>query len=950
MKNFKLIMITLIITICFFFISSCSQKKISELNNKSQKLPFSNKITTGKLENGITYYIIKNKYPEKKIEFRLNVLTGSLNETEEEQGIAHFVEHMAFNGTKNFKHNELVSFLEEAGLTFGKHSNAYTSTNVTDYQLTIPSDRKDLVKKAYIIMADWANGLLFNPEEIDKEKGVIMEEWRMRKSAGSRIRKKFNKTLFANSRYPKRDPIGKMDIIKNADRKLLKGYYDKWYTPGNMSVIVVGDIDIQETVKDIETAFSGIKKRKTPRKKDDTIPYLEGLRVVSISDPEFKGLRCGFDFLWQDKKIISLNDFEKRVYKNTALSMFRKRLNLKISEKKLPMLRAFSTVRDLVPGTDIGRFIFIPARKQVKKGFEALFTEMERVKKFGFTNTELEQYKKEIFTFLREKARPDKRFESADLANKIISYDIKKDYILDPQTKLDLYEKIFKTISTDKINSAFSDILSAKSKIASVLMHESDKGLAISKKEIEELLKKASIKNLKPYFLEKPRKGFMEKAPKGGKIISSSKIDSVDAKIYTLSNNVKIIVKKNNFNPGEFFVKGMKKGGYSTLEGDDFRISLHTSEIINESGFKNIKPREIPGLLAGKQVNISPFSSDYFVGFSGRGTTSDAKTLFEMLHLYFTQPDVDEKILENYKTGLRETLENNKKNKMYNFINDAWVKINNSNYRSKKLGKKDIELLEKGRILKVYNKLFSGIDSYIFTITGDIDEKQILKLASVYMGGIKPENIKSDYKNRNVEFKKNTTGKNIIISGGGEVENRATVKILFQKKADFSIENSLKALLLKKIIETKMRTQIREEKGGVYSISEYLRLKPYPYPKFSSTISFTCDPARVLEIIDATRVILKNIHNNGITKEELDNAKNQLLTTIKTFYKDNLFWVSSLCSYNLFDWPFEKLAQKKKMIEALTIDDINKIAGQYLITDKGYTLIFAPEKIEVPNA
>ncbi len=949
MKRFIFNVISILIICCFFVMSSCLPKKTTLVNNEIQKLAFSNKIITGKLENGLTYYVVKNKFPEKKIEFRLNVRTGSLNESEEERGVAHFVEHMAFNGIKHFKHNELISFMEEAGLTFGKHSNAYTSTNVTDYQLTIPSDRKDLVKKAYIIMADWAGGLLFNPDEINKEKGVIIEEWRMRKSAGSRMRTKFNKVLLENSRYPERDAIGKMHIIKNADKKLLKGYYDEWYTPENISVIVVGDVDIEETIKDIKTTFAPIKKKVAGKKEDDTIPYIEGLRVVSISDPEFTGLRCGFDFLWQDTKIATFNDFEKRVYKTTSLAMFRKRLGIKISEKKLPMLRAFAVVKDLVPGTDIGRFVFIPAKKQVRRGFEALFTEMERVKKFGFTSIELEQYKKEVLKSLKEKAMPEKRFESEDLAKEIVDYDIEPDYLLDPQTELELYEKIFATITIDKVNTAFSDILSSKSKIASVFMSESDESLAISRQEIEHLMRKSSLKSLRPYVFEKPREDFMDKAPKGGEIISSSRIASVGATVYTLSNNIKLIIKKNTFNPDEFFVKGMKKGGYSTLEGDDFRIALHTDEIINKSGFKNIKPREIPGLLAAKHVNISPFSSDYFVGFSGGGATADAKALFEMINLYFTQPNVDEKILENYKTGLRETLENNKINKKYNFMQDSMVAINNGNYRSTKLTAKDIELLEKDRVLNVYNKLFSGIDSYVFTISGDFDEKQIVKLASVYMGGITPKNIKSDYKDRNVRFKKNETGKNIILSGAGEVENRATVKILFEKDAEFSLEDSLKIALLKRITATRMRVRLREEKGGVYSISEYLRLKSYPTPRFSKTIGFTCDPGRVFEIVDASNKIIKEIHDKGVRKEELDNAKKQMMTLIKTSYKNNKFWVSSLCSYSLFEWPLDKFMQKHRMINALTLKDINEVAKKYFITNKGYTLIFAPETIKVPN-
>lgn len=936
-----------LIFIFFILISlvSCSSKDKKLYSQPKDELPFSSKIVTGRLENKITYYVVKNKFPQKKIEFRLNVRTGSLNETDEERGIAHFVEHMAFNGTKHFKHNELIEFLEEAGLTFGKHSNAYTSTNVTNYQLTIPSDKKDLVNKAYLIMSDWADGLMFNKDEIEKEKGVITEEWRMRKSASSRIRNEFGKVLYQGSRYPERDPIGEMEIVKNADRNLLKNYYDKWYTPENMSIIIVGDIDINETIIKIKETFSCIKKRNSPPKKDDSIPSIEGLRVISLFDPEFTTISCTYDLLWQDEKIDSLKKLEKRILKETAMELFSKRINQKIITKEIPLLKSFSIVRDLVPGTDIGRFIFLPADKKIKQGFEAIFTEIERAKKFGFTNSEFEEYTKAVLKNLEDNARPEKRFESFELADEIISYDLEKDYLLDPETELKIYKKILSSSKIEDINLQFKKILSSKSAIISITTPESEKHLAPNESEIKDIMKKSALKELEPYFLENLKIKFPDNPKKSGTIISSQKISSADASLYTLSNNAKILIKKTSFNPGEFYITAIKKGGYSVLEGNDFRIGLYAAQIINQSGFKNIKPADIPRLLAGITANISPESSEYTVSYSGQGLAAEAETIFKMLYLYFTQPNVDEKILENYITTLEQTYENNKENKMYNFLHEAGKKINNENYRSLKLEKEDIKLLKSEQILKVYEKLFSGIESYIFTITGDVNEKEIAGLAAKYLGGIEKQGTYSNYKDRNIHFKKNHTGNNIIISGKGEIENKATVKMHYESNADFCIEDSLKISILSNILSSRMRTNIREEKGGVYSINPYLRLSFVPSPKYSAFISFTCDPDRVSEITSAAESIFMEIHDKGVTKEEFETAKKQMLTELEASFKTNEYWLSGLSTYSVFGWPMEKFVNKKAVIDSLATSDINAIAKKYLYPKKGYTLVFEPEKI-----
>lgn len=944
-NGFKKKVSIMIFASCFFAFAGCVHNNLQKNQNNTQGLPFSEKITKGRLKNGLTYYLVKNKYPEKRVEFRLNVRTGSLNETDEEQGLAHFVEHMAFNGTKHFKHNELVEFLEDAGLTFGKHSNAYTSTNVTNYQLSIPSKRKDLIDKAYLIISDWADGLLFNEDEIEKEKGVITEEWRMRKSANSRLGKQLRKVTMAGSRYITRDPIGKMEVVQGADRKLLKGYYDKWYTPENMSVIIVGDIDVKETERKVIDLYSKIKSRKTPKKADDRIPHVKGLRIAVATDPEASGIRVSFNHLFKSEKTITYPLYRESLKRQIAMSLFSKRINRKISDKKVPMIRCFAIAANLVPETDTANFIFIPKNKEVKKGITSLFTEIEQVKRFGYTDVEFDEYIARRIKLLEDYSKPGKRYESTNIANEIIAFDLSNTHLMSPNQQLELFKKAASEINLSDINSAFNQVLEAENRVVTISMPEADKDLAFTKEEILKIIDKVKSSELKPYSLGKAKDKLIDKKPLPGKIISREKLELVDAYSYTFSNNARLIIKETKFTPGMFSLAGMKKGGLSIISDKDFKIAGHAAAIIDRSGFEGIPVNDIPRILAGKNINVSPNSGGYSYGFTGGGSSEEAELLFQMLHLYITRPVVDENALSNYKAYLKQMIKIKSKNKMFNFFKNSQEKIYNENFRPGNIELEEVDLLTKEKIITLYKEMFGDINNFTFTITGDVDREKIAELGRIYIGSLKAKENKSDYLDRQVRLKPNTTGENILLSGGGEIENRATIKMRYESDADFSIENTNKLLLLKKILSAKLRVKIREEKGGVYSIGAYLRMTSIPSNKYTGLISFTCDPARAMEITKEVEKILKDFADNGVKESELEKAKKQTLTEIDTAVKLNAYWLNGISTYTGFGWPLEKMVQKDEIIKNTTKKEIDAIAAKYLKPGSGYTLIFAPEKI-----
>lgn len=942
LNTFKFVMAGILVLL---LLVSCSVgntgNKISMAKPQKEKaLPFTEKVEIGTLDNGMKYYIRNNKFPTNRIEIRLNVRTGSLNETEEERGLAHFVEHMAFNGTTHFEHNDIIKFFEDSGLTFGKHSNAYTSTNVTNYQLSIPADRKDLIEKSFLILSDWSEGLLFNEDEIEKEKGVIIEERRMRVSSRSRVRNQVREILLEGSLYPRRTPIGDMDIVQGANRKLLKGYYDKWYRPDNMAVIVVGDIDPKSIKSLLNKYLSPVTKKKKHKKADIGMPFYDRFRVKTITDPETTSGYVSYDFLMKQPAINSVERYEKNEKQEIAMSIFSKRMRELVFKRKVSFLRVRSVVSGFHEEYGSGRFIMSPDENQIENSVKDLFIEIERAKRYGFTDTEIrEELKKRKARYV--KAAKPRRIDSSKYADQIVSYDLYAGSMMENTQELELFNGLISKFTKENINNSFKEIVSSQNKVMIFSLPEADKSKALDYEKVESLIKLATNANISPLEERKSVSVLMDKKPSGGTIISQKSLPFIDAKEVTLSNGVQIIFKKTKFDPGKFQMSAIKHGGFSVIEdNEDYIIARTSSAAVVRSGFKGINSLDMPSIMAGHHIRLVPSTTSYSSGFSGSGSVDDAELLFQKIHLYMTAPNVEDDVIKLLKKQSKVAIKSKNKNKKYVFTQKVYRERFNEKFRNFPIEEEDLKLFTKDNLLGSFKEIYSDIGNFRFIFIGDFNIEEFSKYAELYLGGIPSNSEKSSIRDRGVRQVNN--GKVMIEKG--DVENKTSISINYEKKCDYSIENATAMSLLRRSIYRRLKTEIREKRGGVYGIKVSFRLKELPAPLFSGLIEFTCDPARVDELIKIVKEIIADVAKNGIEEKELFISKKQSLMILETNLKNNKYWLNNIASYILLNRPMEELVNKKNRIQEVSLKQVNILASEYLQNNSIFTSIFGPEE------
>ncbi|SCY60552.1 M16 family metallopeptidase [Desulfoluna spongiiphila] len=909
-------------------------------------LPMSEQVLTGTLANGLRYYIRQNPTPKDRVELRLNVRTGSLNETEEERGLAHFVEHMAFNGIRHFEHNELIAFLEEAGLTFGAHTNAYTATDVTNYQLSIPLDRPELLDKAFLVLGDWADGLLFDEGEIEKEKGVIVEEWRMRDGVRKRVGDKSRAVLLSGSRYPLRDPIGLMPVVKGANRPLLKGYYDANYTPDRMSVVVVGNIDATEMKERIEKAMGGIAPRKARAAASKEVPLTPGLRVTTITDPELTAGTVAMDHFFLRKPTTTCEGFKRDLTEQLAFAAFNRRVRKKITDRELPLLRAFARVTNIRGDLHTARFMARPVKGNVSEGLSGLYAEMERVRRFGFLAEELTEQKSAFKKALTEAARPDRRVESSDHAAAICEFDTYGGSLTDPNQDLALYLKAAGTITTADLNQAFRRLLAPDSRSVIFTFPEKRKAETLTKPEIMNLAAKVQRKKLSPYTLAPAITALVTTPPKGGDVVKAEKMPAIEGQAFTLSNGTRLVVKPTANAPGEFLIRATATGGLSSVPDADYKRVSMAAGLVNQSGFAGIPQTELTRFLAGRDINVSPSIGANATLFSGGGATSEAETLFQMLRLYFTAPEVSPKALSIHKARMTQTINARAHDKKFCFTADAAEARHNDKFRDQPLAIGDLAGLTPEVLLADYTGFFVSPSTFTFTVVGDVNPEKIANLAARYLGDLPAATNKKNKVDRGLRLKAVGGPESIRITGKGDLADRASVSAFYEFEAPFSHKQSVQISILRRILSRRLRLSVREEKGGVYSISAKLRFQAEPAELFKASLSFTCDPQRVDELIPLTEGMIRGMGTTGVTQQEMELAVKQSLTTLAQVEKKDRYWLNTIATTLDHGWDLDEVLSREQVLRSTTRDELNALAKEALTGIKGYITVYTPDTRE----
>ncbi|WP_294530076.1 M16 family metallopeptidase [uncultured Fusobacterium sp.] len=889
----------------------------------------SKNLISGKLENGIHYYIYKNNKPENKAMLNLVVKTGSLMEEDNEQGIAHFMEHMAFNGTTKFEKNEMIKYLQSIGLSFGGDLNAYTSFDRTVYKLLVPTTPKEL-EDGIEVLREWASEATLSPQEIDSEKKVVIEEWRLRQGLAQRLGDVQKKALFEGSRYFDRFPIGLPEIINGADQNLVKGFYQKWYQPENISIVAVGDFNINQVETFIHKYFNyqGTQKGKTP--KEYSLKKLKN-KYVAFSDDEIRYNTFTITKILDRDVIKDEKSMKNSIIDQLLFNILNTRLNNLQKESDTPFLQSLVYKYDINNSQDIFSAVAVIKNNKLSEGITLLNNFLKSSAKNGVTDYELELEKENLINNYKNLVTNKESITHETYADSLVEHVMSGECFIDIDEEFNIYSTLIKNITTKDLNKRIKKIYKENSLYFLTTSTSQNK---INEKQLEELIKESKNSNKIIDFSIKP----VILTPLKTSLGSFTK--ETDGK-YLLSNGIKVFSKKTDFDKDKIYIKLFKKEGSSSNDYTTFINSTIAPTIIEQSGVGNLKPTDIDTFMKGKNFSISSYISDYEQGFIISTDRKNLELALEYMNYLIYEPKVDKIIYENTISDLKESL-NNRNNSPQIVYRDKIREIySGKNNRKLPLSEKDLTLISPEKVLNIYKEKFSNFSEYNLIVVGSFNEEELEKNLKTYVASLPSENSKTIITPLDLKTPKNIV-KEKIIKG---VDKKATVTLIFPYNFKYGYEEKTLYNSFSQILNIALIEDIREKIGGVYSISSRTSLSPNNYGEDKMVISYSCDISRVDEIEKAVLQSLESLLYKDIDKEKINSVVKNYELSYNTEMKENSFWFNYL--YQKITVPNYKLATPEEYKELVTKENIWKVNRKAINLKNYISVTLIPEKEEI---
>lgn len=910
----------------------------------SKAIPFDPSVKTGKLDNGLTYYIKKNAKPENKVDLRLVVNAGSILETEDQQGLAHFIEHMCFNGTKRFPKNQLVDYLQSIGVKFGQHLNAYTSFDETVYFLPIPSDDPEKLEKGFQIIEDWAFNTVLTPEEIDKERGVVLEEYRLGLGAEKRMEARYLSKMMYNSHYSKRLPIGKKEVLEKFKHQSLVDFYKDWYRPNLMSVIVVGDIDVEEMEKKIISHFSGYKNPANQKaRKEYDVPNHKETFVAIESDKEASSSQVLL--LYKDyaapKPLVNVGDFKNYIVDGLFSTLLNTRLYELTNSAMPPFTYGYSFYGATFARNKKGfQSVAMTQEDKQLSALKVLLTENERAKKFGFTQGELERSKAEFLASI-EKAYNDRdKMNSVNFAGEYQANFLEKEPAPGIEWTYETIKNLLPIIDLNDVNSLIKEYVKEDNRVVVFTGPEKEGLSKVTEQQVLEALK-VNTNELTPYQDEVVAVRLIRNEVKPGTIIRRESNAIIGTKTLILSNGVKVTYKKTDFKNDEVLFEAISFGGSNMYSNADMKKVQFANGALTEAGFSGLKLNDINKFMTGKVARVKPYIGITTEGLRGNATPKDLEYLFQMTYAYFTDLNFDEIAFEGYKQKQLAFFDNITSKPSFYFQQQFYTFLNKENPRFNGVIPSAKSWLEVDYAL-AYNKYkerFANAADFEFYFVGNIKDKIIEDYATKYLASLpasenREKALDLGYRMLAGDLKK-------VVNKGADP--KSNVVIMFYGDAKYSDKNALTIQALGEVLTIKLIEQLRENESGVYGVSAIGSLNKVPNESYSFTIGFPCGPENVEKLTASALKELQNIIDKGPDEKDLAKFKEGELSDYKNSSKENSYWLSNfISSYNNGSDP-EEVLNYEKLVNGITAKDIQNIAKQYLSKDKVIGVLM-PEK------
>jgi zinc protease len=925
------------------FLLLFAQSSFSQID-LADKLPVDPNIKIGKLPNGLTYYIRKNLKPEKKVQLRLVVNAGSVLEDRDQQGLAHMMEHMNFNGLQHFPKNELVNYLQSIGVQFGADLNAYTGFDETVYILPIPSDDENKIDKGFTILEDWAGNALLDTTEINKERGVVLEESRLGKGADERMRNKYFPKLMNGSKYAERLPIGKDDTIRHFKYKTLDRFYHDWYRPDLQAVIVVGDIDPAVAEQEIIKHFSHFKNPANEKKRPAIIPIANRMvseSMVLTDKEETNTILQIYNYIEKDQPVKTWNDYRESIVQGLFSSIINQRLSELTEQPDPPFLFANTGFGSFLRGyRAFNSFAFL-GDKPAKAAVDALITTTESVRKFGFLQSELDRAKSNLLNQTERAFKDKDKTESDRFVDGYLNNFLSGTPITGIDNRYKFIQQVLPTITLQEVNAVASKMENSQGKFALITAPQKDLSKLPGDKQLLDMLAAAHHIPVKAFEEKTVASSLMNVPPAPGRITAESTNADLGTTDLTLSNGITITLRPTDFKNDEIKMDSWRLGGTMKYGLKKKTDAENTTSIVDEMGVKDMSSTDLRKFMAGKTVGITPYLNPYDEGIQGSSSVKDLETFFQLLYLYFTQPRRDEKLFRSYITAQKAFVKNLSDNPQAYFADTlSKVEFKNSPWAGAFSKTEEYDKISLDTVMSIYKNVFGNAYGWHFTFVGNIDTTKIKSLLQTYIASL-PTSPKEN-KFTDVGLRPVSGVVDLAIKKGAA--KKSLVNIIFHGEATYSQEDGLKLQALTDVLNIQITEKLREDMSGIYGGGMHGTLSKRPYNNYSVALSFPCGPENVDKLVKAAFDIIKNAQEKGVEQKDLDKVKETLKKQNDDAMKDNDHWLDGLSfAWIEHDDPMWILNYSKK-VDALTLQDIQDAAKKYLNMQNYVKAVLYPEK------
>ncbi|HEX8023640.1 M16 family metallopeptidase [Mucilaginibacter sp.] len=905
-------------------------------------IPFDKAVRTGKLPNGLTYYIRHNEEPKNRVVFYLANKVGSILEDDDQQGLAHFLEHMNFNGTKHFPKSELVNYLQKNGVRFGADLNAYTSFDETVYQLPLPSDDPAVLAKGIQIMRDWAQEATLDPVEIDKERGVVLEEERLGKGADERMERKYWPMLLNNSRYANRIPIGKDEVLNNFKPQTIRRFYQDWYRPDLQALIVVGDIDVNQMEVSIRQKFSDLKSPLHERSRTAYNVKLNGKNhFMALTDKEMTSTVAQVIVKLPGTGLKTTADYRQAITRQLFNIIIDERLNDRKHQPEPPFINASIGAGELLGGVDQLSVQVEANPGQLEKGFKAVWQEVYRVKSLGFTQTEFERAKQSYLSKMEATLKERNKVNSDSYVNEYLQYFLKG--IASPGIEYEyaLIKKDLPGIDLQELNQLANIMIKATDRDILIQAPKSSRSSLPNESKVIEWMHTVEQEKQSQYVDRVSDKPLLSSLPQGGSILSSQTDNALNITTIELANHIKVVLKPTVFKDNQILFNGFAPGGTSVYNDGDYQSAANATAIVSSFGAGNYSAVELAKFMADKQFAVKMFMGERTQGVSGSATPADLENALKLLYAYYTQPRKDRDLFNGLISRAKAGLVNRANSPGGVFQDTVNAVLGNHNIRRTGPSLKKIEQIDLDKAFDIYRQSFGNAGGTTFTFVGSFDVKTIQQLLVKYLGSLPALDKPADAKDLGIHIPE---GKQEVRVNKGS-EPKSTVMLVWSGEFDYNQANLFAMDAMKEALEIRLLERLREEESGVYSPTVSLNIAKLPQSRFSLIVNFGCAPQNTDKLIASALDEVDKLTKNGPNQVNIDKWRAELNRSNETEMQTNTWWLAYINGQQQNSEALNQLDTFPALINAVSVDDVKNMAAKNINGKNLIRLILLPEAL-----